>query len=162
MSQLPQNNEDFDNNPEYAKLYQMNNSVQSDTDDADDWGQPASELPPDVQREQAGKRAAKFSLLFGFLGPLSFVLGFRWSAYGYEIGSLLALTAPLLNILGIWQAFVARRYGKRAIGGLILNGLGLCSFIGIVALILLILSALSGLNDSGPSRSLNALMLYWN
>ena len=159
MSQLPQNNEAFDNNPEYAKLYQMNNSVQSDTDDADDWEQPASELPPDVQREQAGKRAAQFSLLFGFLGPLSFVLGFRWSAYGYEIGSLLALTAPLLNILGIWQAFVARRYGKRAIGGLLLNGLGLCIFIGIVALILLILSALSGLNDSGPSRSLNALSM---
>ena len=161
MSQLPQNNEAFDNNPEYAKLYQANNSVQSDADSTDDWGQSVSELlPPDVQREQAGKRAAKFSLLFGFLGPLSFVLGFRWSAYGYEIGSLLALTAPLLNILGIWQAFVARRYGKRAIGGLLLNGLGLCIFIGIVALIIMILSALSGLNDSGPSRTLNAERSY--
>ena len=84
------------------------------------------------------------------------------SAYGYAIGSALALAAPLLNVLGIWQAFVARRYGKRAIGGLLLNGLELCIFIGIVALIIMILSALSGLNDAGPSRSLNALMLYWN
>ena len=162
MSQLPQNNEAFDYNPEYAKLYQGNGSVQSDADDTDDWGQPASELPPDVQRVQAGKRAANLSLLFGVLGPLSFILGFRWSAYGYAIGSALALAAPLLNVLGIWQAFVARRYGKRAIGGLLLNGLELCIFIGIVALIIMILSALSGLNDAGPSRSLNALMLYWN
>ena len=162
MSHLPQNNEAFDYNPEYAKLYQGKGNEQPNPDTSEEQPLPASELPPDVQREQAGKRAAKFSLLFGFLGPMSFVLGFRWSAYGYEIGSLLALTAPLLNILGIWQAFVARRYGKRAIGGLLLNGLGLCIFIGIVALILLILSALSGLNDSGPSRTLNALMLYWN
>lgn len=162
MSQLPQDNKAFDYNPEYAKLYQGNGSVQSDADDTDDWGQPASELPPDAQRAQAGKRAANFSLLCGVLAPLSFVLGFRWSAYGYEIGFLLAFVAPLLNVLGIWQAFVARRYGKRAIGGLLLNGLGLCIFIGIVALIIMILSALSGLNDAGPSRSLNALMLYWN
>ena len=160
MSQLPQNNEDFDNNPEDAKLYQADDSQQPETDGTDDWEQPASEQPPAVQGTQDGKRAANFSLLFGFLSPLSFVLGFRWSAYGYEIGSLLALTAPLLNILGIWQAFVARRYGKRAIGGLLLNGLGLCIFIGIVALIIMILSALSGLNDSGPSRTLNAERSY--
>ena len=162
MSQLPQNNETFDNNPEYAKLYQANNSVQPSAEDTNDWEQPASELPPDERRGQAGKRAAKFSLLFGVLGPLSFVLGFRWSAYGYDIGAFLALAAPVLNILGIWQAFVARRYGVRAIGGLLLNGLGLCIFIGIVALIIMILSALSGLNDAGPSRIMNALMLYWN
>jgi len=163
MSQLPQNNEAFDDNPEYAKLYQANNSVQPSTDDTDDWEQPAGELlPPDVQGAPDGKKAANLSLLCGVLGPLSFVLGFRWSAYGYEIGLLLALAAPVLNILGIWQAFVARRRGTRALGGLILNGLGLCMFIGILALIIMILSALYGLNDAGPSRSLNALMLYWN
>ena len=37
MSQLPQNNEAFDYNPEYAKLYQANDSLQSDVDDTDDW-----------------------------------------------------------------------------------------------------------------------------
>ena len=35
---MPQNNEDFDNNPEYANLYQGNDSVQSEVYDTDDWG----------------------------------------------------------------------------------------------------------------------------
>ncbi len=144
MSQLPQNNEEFDYNPEYAKLYQADDSLQSEADDTDEWQQPASELPLDVQREQAGKKAANFSLLFGVLGPLSFILGFRMAAqYPEGPGLLLAIVAPVLNILGIWQAFVARRRGVRAIGGLVLNGLGLCFFIGIVILIMLILNALS-------------------
>ena len=148
MSQLPQNNEAFDNNPEYAKIYQANNSVQSDADSTDDWGQSVSELlPPDVQREQAGKRAAKFSLLFGFLGPLSFVLGFWLLVQGLgESGLQVALAAPVLNILGIWQGRVAQRHGTRALEGRILNGLGLCFFIGIAALIMLIVNALSGIN----------------
>ena len=146
MSQLPQNNEAFDYNPEYAKLYQEDNNEQPSPDTSDEQLLPANESPGEFSDQAAGKRAAKFSLLFGFLGPLSFVLGFRWSAYGYEIGSLLALTAPLLNILGIWQGFVARRYGTRAMGGLLLNGLGLCIFIGIAALIMLIVQALSGIN----------------
>ena len=58
MSQLPQNNEEFDNNPEYAKLYQANDSQPSDADDTDDQLQRVSELPPDVQREQVGEKAA--------------------------------------------------------------------------------------------------------
>ena len=145
MSQLPQNNEAFDDNPEYAKLYQANNSVQPSADDTDEWQQPASEQPPAVQGTQDGKRAANFSLLFGFLSPLSFVLGFWGFVQGLEeSGSLLvAILAPILNILGIWQGFVARRYGVRAIGGLILNGLGLCIFIGIAALFMYIANALS-------------------
>ncbi len=144
MSQLPQNNEAFDNNPEYAKLYQGNDSLQSDADDTEEWQQPTSELPPAVQGTQDGKRAANLSLLFGFLSPLSFVLGFWLLVQGLgESGLQVALAAPVLNILGIWQGFVARRYGVRAIGGLILNGLGLCIFIGIAALIMLIVNALS-------------------
>ena len=147
MSQLPQNNEDFDNNPEYAKLYQADDSQQPETDGTDDWEQPASEQPPAVQGTQDGKRAANFSLLFGFLSPLSFVLGCWSLVRGLEESALqVALLAPILNILGIWQGFVARRYGTRASGGLILNGLGLCIFIGIAALILLIVNALSGIN----------------
>ena len=145
MSQLPQNNEDFDNNPEYAKLYQANDSLQSDPDNTDDWSQPASELlPPDVRRAQDGQRAANSSLLLGFLGPLTFFLGFWLMVQGLgESGLVIALVAPVLNILGIWQGFAARRRGTRAIGGLVLNGLGLCFFIGIAALIMLILNALS-------------------
>lgn len=144
MSQLPQNNEEFDYSPEYAKLYQTDDSLPPDADDTDDQLQRASELPLDVQREQAGKKAANVSLLFGVLGPLSFILGFRMAAeYPEGPGLLLAIGAPLLNILGIWQGVVARRHGTRAIGGLVLNGLGLCFFIGIVILIMLILNALS-------------------
>lgn len=147
MSQLPQNNEEFDYSPEYAKLYQGNDSLQADADDTDNQLQRVSELPLDVQREQAGKKAANLSLLFGFLAPLFFILGFRLAAqYPEGDGLLLAIGAPLLNILGLWQGFVARRRGTRAIGGLILNGLGLCFFIGIVILIMLILNALSGIH----------------
>ena len=143
MSQLPQNNEDFDNNPEYANLYQGNDSVQSEVYDTDDWGQPTSELPPDVRRAQAGKRAANLSLLFGALGLLFLFLGIWLFAKELENGIVLAIVAPLLRILGIWQAFVARRYGKQAFGGLILSGIGIGIVIAIIALILLILNALS-------------------
>ena len=145
---MPQNNEVFDYNPEYAKLYQANDSPQSDADNTDDWTQHASKQPSDEQRAQDGKKAANVSLLFGFLSPLPFVLGLWWFAYGTgDNGLLIVIGAPLPNVLGLWQAFVARRRGTRAIGGLILNGLGLCLFIGIdVLIIILVLNALSGIN----------------
>ena len=143
MSQLPQNNEAFDDNPEYAKLYQANNSVQPSADDTDDWEQHASEQPPDVQGAQDGKRVANLSLLFGALGLLFLFLGIWLFAEELENGIVLAIIAPLLSILGIWQVFVARRYGKHAFGGLILSGIGIGIVIAIVALILLILNALS-------------------
>ncbi len=147
MSQLPQNNEAFDYEPEYAKLYQGNDSQSSDADDTDEWQQPASELPPEVQGAQDGQRAANSSLLCGFLSPVTFILGFWLLAQGLEeSGLVIAFAAPLLNALGIWQGAVARRRGTRAIGGLVLNGLGLCFFIGIAALIMMILNALSHMN----------------
>ncbi len=147
MSQLPQNNEAFDYEPEYAKLYQGNDSQSSDADDTDEWQQPASELPPEVQGAQDGKRAANSSLLCGFLSPVTFILGFWLLAQGLEeSGLVIAFAAPLLNALGIWQGVVARRRGTRAIGGLVLNGLGLCFFIGIAALFMYIANALSQIN----------------
>ena len=147
MSQLPQNNEDFDNNPEYAKLYQADDSLQPDVDGTDDWTQPASEQPSGVRRAQDGKRAANLSLLCGFLSPVTFILGFRMAAqYPEGDGLLLAFAAPVLNILGIWQGVAARRRGTRAIGGLVLNGLELCFFIGIAILIMMIVKALSGIH----------------
>ena len=148
MSQLPQNNEDFDYSPEYAKLYQENDSQPSEADDTDEWSQRASEQPSEVQGAQDGERAASLSLLFGFLAPLSFFLG-CWLIVrdlGKD-GLLLALMAPLLNILGIWQASVARRRGTSALEGRILNGLGLCFFIGIAFLIMLIATALSNMSN---------------
>ena len=147
MSQLPQNNEAFDYEPEYAKLYQENDSLPSEADDTDNWMQPASELPPEVQGAQDGKRAANFSLLLGFLAPLSFFLGFWLLVQDYEVSGLqVALAAPVLNILGIWQGRVAQRHGTRALEGRILNGLGLCFFIGIAALFMYIANALSQIN----------------
>ncbi|WP_314841594.1 hypothetical protein [Rothia mucilaginosa] len=147
MSQLPQNNEAFDYNPEYAKLYQEEGNEQPSPDTSDEQLLPANESPDEFSDQTAGERAANFSLLFAFLGPLSFVLGFWGFVQGLEESALLvAILAPILNILGIWQGFVARRYGVRAIGGLILNGLGLCLFIGIDVLFILILNALSGIN----------------
>ena len=147
MSQLPQNNEDFDYNPEYAKLYQENDSQPSDAEDTDDWSQRASEQPSEVQGAQDGERAANFSLLFGFLGPLSFFLGFWLLVQGLGPSSLMiSLAAPVLNILGIWQGRVAQRHGVRALEGRILNGLGLCFFIGIAALFMYIANALSQIN----------------
>ena len=146
MSQLPQNNEAFDNNPEYAKLYQGNDSVQPSADDTDDWEQPAIEQPSDVQREQAGEKAASFSLLFGFFGMLSLFLGISCLANGLGAGLVPAFIAPFLSILGIWKAFGAREYGVRATGGLILSLVGIIIALAIIALILLILQALSGIN----------------
>ena len=147
MSQLPQNNEAFDYEPEYAKLYQENDSQPSDAEDTDEWSQPASELPPEVQGTQDGKRAANFSLLCGFLAPLSFFLGFWLLVQDYEVsGPQVALAAPVLNILGIWQGRVAQRHGVRALEGRSLNGLGLCFFIGIAALFMYIANALSQIN----------------
>ena len=147
MSQLPQNNEDFDYSPEYAKLYQEDDSQPSEADDTDEGPQPASEQPSEVQGEQDGERAANLSLLFGFLAPLSFFLGLWLLVQGLEPSILMiSLAAPVLNILGIWQGRVAQRHGVRALGGRILNGLGLCFFIGIAFLIMLIANALSHIN----------------
>ncbi|WP_315339972.1 hypothetical protein [Rothia mucilaginosa] len=147
MSQLPQNDEDFDYNPEYAKLYQEDDSQPSDAEDTDDWEQRASEQPSEVQGAQDGERAANFSLLLGFLAPLSFFLGFWLLVQDYEVSGLqVALAAPVLNILGIWQGRVAQRHGVRALEGRNLNGLGLCFFIGIAALFMYIANALSQIN----------------
>ena len=146
MSQLPQNNEAFDYNPEYAKLYQEDDSVQSDADDVEDRLLRASEPPSNVRRAQAGERAANFSLLFGALGLLSLFIGFWWSADGIEIGILLVIVAPFLSILGLRQAFVARRHGARATAGMILSAVGIVVVLLLVALIILILNALSGIH----------------
>ena len=143
MSQLPQNNEAFDNNPEYAKLYQEDNSVQSGTDDRP---LPASELPPDAQRTQAGEKAANSSLMFGFLGLMALFLGIGCLANGLAAGIVIAFVASFLSILGIWKAFGAREYGVPATGGLILGIAGIIIDLAIIALILLILQALSGIN----------------
>ena len=144
MSQLPQNNEAFDNNPEYAKLYQGNDSLPSDVDDTDEWQQRASELPPDVRKVQEGKKAANVSLLFGLLGLLFFCLGCWWFIHDYYSSGLrVVVVAPLLNVLGVWQGWVAKRHGVPALAGCILSWAGVIfalPFAIIVALFLIVMT----------------------
>ncbi|MBF1650856.1 MAG: hypothetical protein HXO56_12475, partial [Rothia dentocariosa] len=154
MSQLPQNNEAFDYNPEYAKLYQEDDSEQSSPDASDEQLLSANESPddspdgsPDEPADQAaGKGMASFSILFGFLGPLSFFLGGRLIVQGFgENGTQAVIFSPLLSILGLCLGIAARRHGARASGGLVLNGLGICFFLCIAFLIMLIANALSNM-----------------
>ena len=147
MSQLPQNIEAFDYNPEYAKLYQEDNNELPSPDTSDEQLLPANESLDEFSDQAAGKRAANLSLLFGFLSPLSFFLGFWCLVQGLEESALqVAILAPILNILGIWQGWVAQRHGVPALAGRILNWLGLCFFIGIAALFMYIANALSQIN----------------
>ena len=143
MSQLPQNNEAFDNNPEYSKHHRGSDSVQSGTDDQP---LPASEFPSSVWKMDAGEKAANLSLIFGVFGMLTLALAFLWVSHGFGIGMPIIIAAPLLNLLGLWQGRVAQRHGTRALEGRILNGLGLCIFIGIAALFMYIANALSQIN----------------
>ena len=144
MSQLPQNDEDFDYNPEYAKLYQEDDSQPSDAEDTDDWSQRASEQPSEVQGAQEGKRAANVSLLFGLLGLLFFFLGCWWFVHDYDSSGLqVVVVAPLLNVLGVWQGRVAKRHGVPALAGRILSWVGVIfalPFAIIVALFLIVLT----------------------
>ncbi|WP_314682543.1 hypothetical protein [Rothia mucilaginosa] len=141
MSQLPQNNKDFDYDPEYAKLYQGDGSLQSD---ADDWSQRASEQPSEVRGAQEGKRAANVSLLFGLLGLLFFFLGCWWFVHDYDSSGLrVVVVAPLLNVLGVWQGRVAKRHGVPALAGRILSWTGVIfalPFAIIAALFLIVLT----------------------
>ena len=134
MSQLPQNNESFDYNPEYAKLYRQNSNGQPIVGSAGGPLQPASGFPS----QETGRSAENLSLLFGILS-LVCIPGIRWTLYAIPF-------SLILSVLGIWQARVARRHGKHAIGGMILSAMGIVVVLLLVALIILILNALSGIH----------------
>ena len=156
MSQLPQNNEDFDDNPEYAKPHRGSDSVQSVMDDQP---LPASEFSSSVWKMGAGEKAANLSLIFGVFGMLILALAFWWVSHGFGIGMPIIIAAPLLSLLGLWQARVARQHGEDANVGLFLSGIGMVIVIAIVGFIIMIGFALYGFNDAGPSTSLSALSL---
>ena len=134
MSQLPQNNEAFDYNPEYANLYRQNGNGQPIVGSAGGPLQPASGFPS----QETGRSAENLSLLFGILS-LVCIPGIRWTLYAIPF-------SLILSVLGIWQARVARRHGKHAIGGMILSAVGIVVVLLLVALIILILNALSGIH----------------
>ncbi len=134
MSQLPQNNESFDYNPEYAKLYRQNSNGQPIVGSAGGPLQPASGFPS----QETGRSAENLSLLFGILS-LVCIPGIRWTLYAIPF-------SLILSVLGIWQARVARRHGARATAGMILSAMGIVVVLLLVALIILILNALSGIH----------------
>ncbi|MDU2146110.1 MAG: hypothetical protein E7E68_11565 [Staphylococcus sp.] len=134
MSQLPQNNEAFDDNPEYAKLYRQTGNGQPIVGSAGDPLQPASGFPS----QETGRSAENLSLLFGILS-LVCIPGIRWTLYAIPF-------SLILSVLGIWQARVARRHGARATAGMILSVVGIVVVLLLVALIILILNALSGIH----------------
>ncbi|OFQ32763.1 hypothetical protein HMPREF2944_04950 [Rothia sp. HMSC072E10] len=134
MSQLPQNNESFDYNPEYAKLYRQNSNGQPIVGSAGGPLQPASGFPS----QETGRSAENLSLLFGIL-CLVCIPGIRWTLYAIPF-------SLILSVLGIWQARVARRHGARATAGMILSAVGIVVVLLLVALIILILNALSGIH----------------
>ena len=134
MSQLPQNNEAFDYNPEYAKLYQQNGNGQPIVGSAGGPLLPAGGFPS----QGTGRNAENLSLLFGILS-LVCIPGIRWALYAIPF-------SLILSVLGIWQARVARRHGARATAGMILSAVGIVLVLLLVALIMLILNALSGIH----------------
>ena len=134
MSQLPQNNESFDYNPEYAKLYRQNSNGQPIVGSAGGPLQPASGFPS----QETGRSAENLSLLFGIL-CLVCIPGIRWTLYAIPF-------SLILSVLGIWQARVARRHGARATAGMILSAVGIVVVLLLVALIILILNALLGIH----------------
>ena len=134
MSQLPQNNEAFDYNPEYANLYRQNGNGQPIVGSAGGPLQPASGFPS----QETGRSAENLSLLFGILS-LVCIPGIRWTLYAIPF-------SLILSVLGIWQARVARRHGARATAGMILSVVGIVVVLLLVALIILFLNALSGIH----------------
>ena len=134
MSQLPQNNEAFDYNPEYANLYRQNGNGQPIVGSAGGPLQPASGF----SSPKTGRSAENLSLLFGILS-LVCIPGIRWTLYAIPF-------SLILSVLGIWQARVARRHGARATVGMILSAVGIVVVFLLVALIILILNALSGIH----------------
>ena len=137
MSQLPQNNEAFDNNSEYNMLNQTNGSWQPYAGVLGNQLLPGKKVSPGFSKRRDGQNAASLSLFFGALSLLCIpLLTWVW-APDFTVISL------ILGILGIWQGRVAKRHGVPALAGRILNWLGLCFFIGIAALFMYIANALS-------------------
>ena len=134
MSQLPQNNESFDYNPEYANLYRQNGNGQPIVGSAGGPLQPASGF----SSQETGRSAENLSLLFGILS-LVCIPGIRWTLYAIPF-------SLILSVLGIWQARVARRHGARATAGMILSAVGIVVVLLLVVLIIMILNALSGIH----------------
>ena len=134
MSQLPQNNEAFDNNPEYAKHHQTNGSWQPYAGVLGNQLLPGKKVSPGFSKRRDGENAASLSLFFGALSLLCIPLSTWVWAPDFTFISL---------ILGIWQGRVAKRYGVPALAGRILSWAGVGIVLALYIFVILFLISLS-------------------
>ncbi len=137
MSQLPQNNEAFDNNPEYAKLHQTTGNWQPYAGVLGSQLLPGKKVSPGFSKRRDGENAASLSLFFGALSLLCILLSTWVWAPDFTFISL------ILGILGIWQGRVAKRYGVPALAGRILSWAGVGIVLALYIFVILFLISLS-------------------
>ena len=137
MSQLPQNNEAFDNNSEYNMLNQTNGSWQPYAGVLGNQLLPGKKVSPGFSKRRDGQNAASLSLFFGALSLLCIpLLTWVW-APDFTVISL------ILGILGIWQGRVAKRHGVPALAGRILSWAGVGIVLALYIFVILFLISLS-------------------
>ncbi|WP_314849465.1 hypothetical protein [Rothia mucilaginosa] len=137
MSQLPQNNEAFDNNPEYAKHHQTNGNWQPYVGVLGNQLLPGKKVSPGFSKRRDGENAASLSLFFGALSLLCIPLSTWVWAPDFTFISL------ILGILGIWQGRVAKRHGVPALAGRILSWAGVGIVLALYIFVILFLISLS-------------------
>ncbi|WP_060824260.1 hypothetical protein [Rothia mucilaginosa] len=137
MSQLSQNNEAFDYNPEHNKLNQTNGSWQPYAGVLGNQLLPGKKVSPGFSKRRDGENAASLSLFFGALSLLCIPL---WS---WVWGADLTFISLILGILGIWQGRVARRHGVPAPAGRILSWAGVGIVLALYIFVILFLISLS-------------------
>ncbi|WP_311449508.1 hypothetical protein [Rothia mucilaginosa] len=138
MSQLPENNEAFDYNPEYSEPHQGDDNGPLGAVASGGQLLLANGLSDDVLSKETGRFAANLSLLFGALS-FACIPGIPSSVYFIPL-------ALILSALGIWQARVARRHGVYAAVGMIVNVAGMIIFMLLGALALFLTILFSGLH----------------
>ena len=137
MSQLPQNNEAFDNNPEYNMLNQTNGSWQPYAGVLGNQLLPGKKVSPGFSKRRDGQNAASLSLFFGCLSLLCIpLLTWVWAPD-------LTFISLILGILGIWQGRVAKRHGVPALAGRILSWAGVGIVLTLYLFVILFLISLS-------------------
>ena len=137
MSQLPQNNEAFDNNSEYNMLNQTNGSWQPYAGVLGNQLLPGKKVSPGFSKRRDGQNAASLSLFFGALSLLCIpLLTWVWVP-DFTVISL------ILGILGIWQGRVAKRHGVPALAGRILSWAGVGIVLALYLFVILFLISLS-------------------
>ena len=134
MSQLPQNNEAFDYNPEYAKLHPGNNNRQSGPGTPGNQPLPTRQFYPSYPRNivgpagisEEGRKLAQRSLTYGIISVVLILLTFL---VPYTL-----LGSFILGILGILSAQDAERRGVPAKAGRILSWIGVILPVALSAL----------------------------